>query len=1227
METLCVKIALICISVASVRSYPPKSNIDPAIVSAWTSKLGTNLIGMATYVSRKESIQEAYAGKVVVSRSGEQLLQEIAMNIQNMTEAKISAVKRIMDTAEETAMAHQEDVVEEDYQYYNAKKLAEETFEPTPDPTVKEKEGSDEDEEEEEDLGEEPEEDPPRKIVMKENQHFFNRKVNTSFSVVHVPTNVFEGAPDILRAIKWSEHLNSIFVANYNSDPSLSWQYFGSSLGFMRQYPAAQWEQVADVVDLYDCRTRPWYIEAATSPKDVVILVDNSGSMTGMRREIARHVVNDILDTLGPNDFVNVFNFSDNSTNVVPCFGNGLVQATLENVRELKLGMENLYTDKIANFSEALTKAFLLLQDYRTRHEGAACNQAIMLVTDGVPYNYKEIFRTYNWQDLPRMPVRVFTYLIGREVADVREVKWMACANQGFFVHLSTLSEVKEKVLEYIPVMARPLVLQKNEHPVIWTSVYADVADPKMTDWLWDSKESEEQKEIFLHSRKMNVRHASPEEQIQKYLQRRMANIDEDITLSNYQLMTSVSVPVYDRRENATRIANILGVAGTDVPVKDIQELMMPHKLGVNSYAFLVTNNGHIVIHPDFRPVFQGILKPSYNSVDMSEIELLDDDLEAREESEEMDSFRDAVITQTRGNRTLRVKYHYDKMKRASTATRKYFFCGIENTPFTLVISLPLPYGQYGIDAKEETSRHRTEEKNLLEHFSDKNWKIHPDWTYCRYLFPLETFDTPEAEFIHFLKKALGPGWHWLSKRTGTPPEHIEQCDRDLFLSLVFDGKATASFPKNTTADSHKDGTGDVKEFQERYGVTVSFVATRSGLTRWKDYLGVDKKAGEKHFSEIHNRAIDEIWYKRAVDYHFIQPHSYVYSVPYEAGDKNGTLVTASYAIFHTKPDDDWKAPAAVIGFQFRHSALHRMLFNITSTCPDCPDKHNNKTCASNELECYVVDNNGYVVVAESLRDTGKFFGEIRASVMEEMVNRNMFKRIRIFDYQAVCFRPKLTGNCASYFVTPLAHLKWMIEWTIGYIFWVFANANLNILWFDSRVYASDEDIIYSEEGEDDNGSSEMGMNENNKGNEKQYERWTINRTRPQPCDKEVVLYQMNPRAIQENKEPFDSVKCKRFFEVQVIDQSNLILVVVDKVCTPDESEKLSVAPVEVFYNTSSLACFKVENMQRRQRPRSCISHHRDEDKIELCGGCGTVHLNLILLLSSWFTIYIADFC
>ena len=67
------------------------------------------------------------------------------------------------------------------------------------------------------------------------------------------------------------------------------------------------------------------------------------------------------------------------------------------------------------------------LQYQKTGH-GSHCNQAIMLVTDGAPYTYEDIFDQFNW---PHLQVRVFTYLIGREVTEIRPLRWMACANKG----------------------------------------------------------------------------------------------------------------------------------------------------------------------------------------------------------------------------------------------------------------------------------------------------------------------------------------------------------------------------------------------------------------------------------------------------------------------------------------------------------------------------------------------------------------------------------------------------------------------------------------------------------------------------------------------------------------------------------------------------------------------------------------------------------------------------
>ncbi|EMP27889.1 Voltage-dependent calcium channel subunit alpha-2/delta-3 [Chelonia mydas] len=112
--------------------------------------------------------------------------------------------------------------------------------------------------------------------------------------------------PAIVNGVFWSESLNKVFVDNFDRDPSLIWQYFGSAKGFFRQYPGIKWEPDENGVIAFDCRNRKWYIQAATSPKDVVILVDVSGSMKGLRLTIAKQTVSSILDTLGDDDFFNI---------------------------------------------------------------------------------------------------------------------------------------------------------------------------------------------------------------------------------------------------------------------------------------------------------------------------------------------------------------------------------------------------------------------------------------------------------------------------------------------------------------------------------------------------------------------------------------------------------------------------------------------------------------------------------------------------------------------------------------------------------------------------------------------------------------------------------------------------------------------------------------------------------------------------------------------------------
>ncbi|XP_075975130.1 voltage-dependent calcium channel subunit straightjacket isoform X4 [Anticarsia gemmatalis] len=1222
-------------------------------VQAWAVKLGTELYHFGEFITRKKEVQDSFKSAQVESRDGEKLVQSMADDIRAMMELKISAVKRIVEAAENMAFDKQNEPVPEDFQYLNSKDM-EEPFDEMAMTTTTEADFN---------LESWIVHPPSKNAHMQQNPHFSNIPVNTNFSSVHVPTNVYDWAPEVIKGIHWSEGLDTHFINNYQSDPTLSWQYFGSSTGFMRHYPALKWR--ADPVDIYDCRTRAWYMEAAASPKDVIILVDRSGSMTGQRRDIAKHVVTNILDTLGNNDFVNVMTFADTVEEIVPCFEDSLVQATLGNLRELKLALDNFETMEIANFSAALTRAFELLEIYRNNSGGANCNQAIMLVTDGVPYNYKEIFEKYNWKY--DTPVRVFTYLIGREVkvADVREVKWMACANRGFYVHLSTLAEVRERVLEHVNVLARPLVLQREKHPVVWTPVYANVTDPKVADYLWEQRERAEQKERFMSQRRDKHLFNSDKEQERRWRITQMKQGQySELGNSQYQLMTSVSMPVYDLRHNENitenvlineaywvsvtkesveengqkemRIARLLGVAGTDVPLSEIQALMTPYKIGVNGYAFIVTNNGYILIHPDLRPVFQQILKPSYNSVDMIEVELFDDDRGPRNFSKELTALRKEIIDQKTGNKVMNVKYHLEDMKRVSRAKRHYFWTGISDSPFTLVVAIPENYGRHRITPPPTDDIHRLSltSKNISarQYLSD-NWSVHPDWLYCRHYE--RTFSTPEEELLYFLERVAKPGWRWPAKprppehhknkpgherhNNGTPearertkvsnstPKNEYYCDHGLMQALVYDARNTAWFNKSISDSASEEKAPLTKvigllprvEFIQRFGYIVAFLSTHSGLTRWQTHPPKEQDNEKPEFGKQWPRAIDEVWYRRAVEQHYVDALSYVYSVELSTDkyplDFSQAMVTASHAVFHG--DGHRKAPAAVVGFQFKHERLNEWFDNITSSC-----EHNKEciNCQSPSWDCYLVDNHGWIVVSEVTNYTGMFFGKIRPDIMSRLVEDEVYKAVHIVDYQAVCFREKKTTNPASMLMTPLENLRLVMAWFLATTVWFYNSittcfAQASSYSFDEVSYQS-----YENDEETDDPYSMSGANKM-RAMERDFEKIVlINRTRPTPCDREMYLYQLDYNNLDEKlNKPLS--ECNRPFYAQHVNYTNMLMIVVDGNCPKDEVSVISIDATEVQYN-ESLPCLKHMHPLYRKQPTSCIRNHTEESNIDMCG-------------------------
>uniref|UniRef100_A0AAQ4QCV6 Calcium channel, voltage dependent, alpha2/delta subunit 3 n=1 Tax=Gasterosteus aculeatus aculeatus TaxID=481459 RepID=A0AAQ4QCV6_GASAC len=1020
-------------------------------VKLWASAFGGEMKSISAKYSGSQLLQKKYKelekSVRVEEIDGLKLVKNLAVKMEEVFRKKAEATRRLVEAAEEAHHQH-EDNPDLQYEYFNAVLINE-----------VDEEGNNVE------LGGE--------FLLEPNDHFNNLSVNLSLSVVQVPTNMYNKDPDIVNGVYWSEALNKVFVDNFERDPTLIWQYFGSAKGFFRQYPGVKWHPDEHGVIGFDCRNRKWYIQAATSPKDVIILVDVSGSMKGLRLTIARQTVSSILDTLGDDDFFNIIAYNQEIHYVEPCLNGTLVRADRTNKDHFREHLDKLFAKGIGLLGDALTEAFTILSEFNQTGHGSLCSQAIMLVTDGATEMYDDVFEKYNW---PERKVRIFPYLIGRESAFADNLKWMACANKGYFSQISTLADVQENVMRYLHVMSRPKVID-HEHDTVWTEAYVDSA-------------------VSLKDK------AGP------------------------RLMTTVAMPVFSTK-NETNQGILLGVVGTDIPLQELMKLIPKHMLGIHGYAFAITNNGYILIHPDLRPLYQDgqkRRKPNYSSVDLSEVEWEDKD----------DNLRNSMVNRRTGTFSMEVKKTVDRGRRVLKMHNDYYYTDIKGTPFSVGVALSRGHGKYFF-------RGNVSVEAGLRDLEQPDVALADEWTYCN---TEEQHEHRHLTQIQAIKLFM----------TGHRP-HLK-CDRELIQEVLFDAVVTAPL------EAYWTGLALNKSENSDKGVEIAFLGTRTGLSRTNLFVPTDQLSNQDFVTAedkegVFNADHFPLWYKRAAEQ---VPGTFLYSIPFSTALENKSVVLASTAI---QLLDDRKSPiVAAVGIQMKLEFFQRKFWTACRQCATLDGKCS--ISCDNDINCYLIDNNAFILVTEEQSQTGLFFGEVEGAVMNKLLQMGSFKRIALYDYQAVCRDYSGSSDSARTLSDPFTVVKWLLTELVIFLL----EFNLYSWW----------NVDLSARAQRSRGRPPMV-----------------------PCDTEYPAF-VSERTIKETTGNIDCEGCIRSFVIQQIPSSNLFMVVVDNKCDCSSSPPVTMDPNEIMYILFlSLKCDRLKFQKDRKKPDSCHPFHPEENAME-CG-------------------------
>lgn len=317
-----------------------------------------------------------------------------------------------------------------------------------------------------------------------------------STSRISLPGEVADGPdgnptdPQVIETICFSRKLDAWFV-DMNQQVRDYWKnygletppmYFGAQNGAFRIYPGHRGSNCGG----YDPRVRPWYIAASSGPKNILMILDVSGSMNNnFKLDRLKLAAKRIVSTLTVADRVAVVPFESQPIDVI-ADGDEMYMymytATNENKAMILNLIDGLHAGGETNFYSAFQQAFDIFDKTLSQEFNVDCNSAILFLTDGKmtpgAFTENQVIeyvkgRIQTIEERLGHSILTFTYSVSEDSHVDRFPRDLACAvDMGVWSKIETEEEIFDSLTSYYHLFAFGLGVDRNEDFTAWVEPY-----------------------------------------------------------------------------------------------------------------------------------------------------------------------------------------------------------------------------------------------------------------------------------------------------------------------------------------------------------------------------------------------------------------------------------------------------------------------------------------------------------------------------------------------------------------------------------------------------------------------------------------------------------------------------------------------------------------------------------------------------------------------------------